>query len=230
MRSLHFTTGSPFARGVRILLDELGLDYERHEEITTPTVEERARNTPTLQVPTFRDGKVVLWESGLISEYLLATHDHRPAGDPPLTACAWRPECIWDDKLTFATIQTLGTAVTTISQMTWSGIRHDANDYLTRSAERPPHLLQWLEARISIEGAGFLPDCLSIQDIFLTCHLRFVENRPLGLDPQMSRWPRIAALLERLETRPSFRANPILWWEPGVVGYAQDGVTPVYAD
>lgn len=52
MRSLLFTTGSPFARGIRVILDELGLGYERREEITTPTVEERATATPTLQVPT----------------------------------------------------------------------------------------------------------------------------------------------------------------------------------
>ena len=51
MRALLFTTGSPFARGIRIILDELELDYERREEITTPTVEERANATPTLQVP-----------------------------------------------------------------------------------------------------------------------------------------------------------------------------------
>ena len=56
MRALLFTTGSPFARAVRIVLDELGLDYERHEEITTPSAEERAAATPTLQVPTFWDG------------------------------------------------------------------------------------------------------------------------------------------------------------------------------
>ena len=41
MRTLLFTTGSPFARGVRFILDELGLDYERREDITTPTVDHR---------------------------------------------------------------------------------------------------------------------------------------------------------------------------------------------
>ena len=45
MRALLFTTGSPFARAVRIVLDELGLDYERREEITTPSAEERAAAT-----------------------------------------------------------------------------------------------------------------------------------------------------------------------------------------
>jgi len=71
-RALLFTTGSPFSRIVRVVLDELGLDYERREEITTPTSESRAESTPTLQVPTFWDGDIHLWESGLIVEYFVS--------------------------------------------------------------------------------------------------------------------------------------------------------------
>jgi len=56
MRALLFTTGSPFARAIRIVLDELEFDHERREEITTPSAEQRATATPTLQVPTFWDG------------------------------------------------------------------------------------------------------------------------------------------------------------------------------
>ena len=53
MLALLFTTGSPFARAVRIVLDELGLDYERREEITAPRAERRAAASPAFQVPTF---------------------------------------------------------------------------------------------------------------------------------------------------------------------------------
>ena len=95
MRALLFTTGSPFARGVRIILDELGLDYEQREEITTPSVEARAKASPTPQVPAFWDGDVTLWESGLIAEYLLATYTQRPDVVPPLADNAWRTESQW---------------------------------------------------------------------------------------------------------------------------------------
>jgi len=37
----------------------------------------------------------------------------------------------------------------------------------------------------------------------------------------------MASLHERLQSRPSFAQNPILWREPGVVGY--DGATPRHA-
>jgi len=223
MRSLLYTTGSPFARGVRIILDELALDYDRQEEITTPSAEQRAAATPTLQVPTLRDGEVVLCESGLIAEYLLSRYPERATADPPLAAAAWRAGSEWQDRLLLATVQTFGNAATTISQMRWTGVPLDGNAHLQRSAEKLAHVLGWLEERLGAPGAGFFPGALSVQDIFLASHVRFVQNRPLDVDLGLARYPRIAALLERLDARPSFQANPIRWWEPGVTGYAADG-------
>ena len=230
MRTLLFTTGSPFARGVRVILSELGLDYERREEITTPTAEERAGATPTLQVPTLWDGDMILWESGLITDYLLSEYTERPDDDPPLAATVARPDNEWKDKLVLATVQTLGSAVTTISQMKWSGIAYTDNAYLTRSAERLPYLMKWFEDNLPSEQQGFLKDVVSVQDIFIACHLGFIANRPIGLDPDLDRYPKVKALVSRMEKRESFRENPILWWEPGVIGYADDGVTPLYKE
>jgi glutathione S-transferase len=227
MRALLFTTGSPFARAIRIILDELNLDYEKREEITTPSVEQRAAASPTLQVPTLWDGDVRLWESGLIAEYLLHTYKGRPNAAPPLAERGWRISAEWRDRLVLSTIQTLGTAITTISQMKWAGVAMNDNAYLSRSAERLPHAMAWFEAQLPDDRAGFLPSCLSIQDIFLACHLRFAENRPIGVDPRVSNHPKVAGLLSRLDQRKSFRANPIRWWEPGVTGYEADG-TPIY--
>ena len=228
MRALLYTTGSPFARGVRVVLEELGLPYERREEITTPTVEERATATPTLQVPTLWDGETVLWESGLIADYLLATYDERPDTNPPLASAVARPGNEWADRLVLATVQTLGTAATTISQMKWSGIDHDENEYLTRSAERLTHLMRWFEENLTDQQQGFFKDVVSVQDIYLTCHLSFMANRPIGLEPDFECFPKVKALVKRMEGRASFQTNPILWWEPGVIGYAEDGKTPVY--
>ena len=228
MRALLFTTGSPFARAVRVILDELGLEYERREEITTPSVAARAKASPTLQVPTFWDGDIVLWESGLIAEYLLATYQERLDAAPPLAGAAWRADSQWRDKLILATVQTLGAAATTVSQMKWSGLNHTDNDHLRRTADRLPHLMTWLENQVSGLDDGFFLGVISVQDIFLCCHLRFMENRPLGLDPKLDAYPKVKDLLHRLDARESFKRNPILWWEPGVVGYAEDGKTPVY--
>lgn len=227
MRALLFTTGSPFARAVRIILDELGLDYERREEITTPSAEDRAAATPTLQVPTLWDGDLTIWESGTIVEYLLSTYPQRPEADAPLAEHAFRPDAEWHDKLIFSTIQTFGNAATIISQMKWTGVGIADNAHLQRSSLKLGHILGWLEEQLDVAGDGFQPGCTSMQDIFLASHVRFVQARPLGIDLSLSRYPKISGLLERLDQRDSLRANPIWWWEPDVVGYEDDG-TPVF--
>ena len=98
-RSLLYTSGSPFARAVRIVLDELCLDYERKEELTTPTAEDRAKATPTLQVPTFLDGDVHLWESTLIIEYLLSKYDDHASELPTLAHEIASQGTYWRDRL-----------------------------------------------------------------------------------------------------------------------------------
>jgi glutathione S-transferase len=86
----------------------------------------------------------------------------------------------------------------------------------------------WLESRIDRDGEGFFGKTVSVQDIFLTCHLRFIANRPLDLDIRLDAHPRTRTLVNALEDRASFRNNPVLWWEPGIVGYEADG-TPTRA-
>ena len=82
MRRLRYTLGSPFARIVRIVLDEKGLDYQHIEEITASSAEERLKDGPTLQVPAFSDGDLKLWDSTVIVDYLMAKYPNaapRPA-------------------------------------------------------------------------------------------------------------------------------------------------------
>lgn len=226
-RALLFTSGSPFARAVRVVLEELGLEYEHREEITTPSVSDRAAATPTLQVPTLWDGDQHLWDSVVIIEYLLSTYRTRASGSCPLADSLVRADSVWADRLLMATIQTLGTAATTISQMKWGGTSISDAAYLERSAHRIPFVLQWLEGELNGEEDGFFPGKLSAQDVFLVCHLDFIANRPIDIACDLAACPRISALLERLRTRHSFVSNPIRWWEPGVTGYRTDG-TPVY--
>lgn len=226
MRKLLFSTGSPFARVVRIVLHELDLDYEKQELLAKALpIEEMAESTPTLQVPTFWDGDLTLWESGTIVEYLLSTYD-LPAGTT-LAREVFRDKTKWQDKLVLSTIQTFGTAATTISQMTWTGVTVDKNAHLARSKERLTYILKWLEDQLADGENGFLPEQVSVQDIFLASHVRFVAARPIGIDLQLENYPKINQLLDRLDERQSFMANPVLWWKPGVIGYESDG-TPIF--
>ncbi len=112
--------------------------------------------------------------------------------------------------------------------MKTSGVERDGNMYLTRCVERLAHLMDWLEQQVVSQDDGFFENVVSVQDIFLACWIRYIENRPFDLDPKLGGHPKIESLLRRLDQRDSFKNNPILWWEPGVVGYADDGKTPIY--
>jgi glutathione S-transferase len=164
----------------------------------------------------------------LIVEYLLANYEVHSNGNPPLAGTLTRKKHHWHDRLVASSIHTLGTSVTTIGQMKWGGTSIEDSDYLTVCSEQFPYLLTWLEAQITKEGDGFQPGVLSIQDITLGCHFGYIMNRPIGIDPQLNRFPKIERLLNRLNERESFKNSPILFWEPGVIGYAEDGVTPIY--
>lgn len=118
-------------------------------------------------------------------------------------------------------------SITTISQLTWTGVRIGGNAHLDRSAERLSSLLVWLEAQVPDDRSGFIPGALAVQDIFFASGIRFAEARPIGVEFAWSQYPRLGALIARLDQRPSFKANPIWWWDPDVVGYGPGGL-PLY--
>ena len=225
MRTLYFTPGSPFSRGVRIVLHEKNLPFERAETISTPSVEERARVTPTLQVPTLVDGAATLWDSVVILDYLMANYPTpaAPDGHLPFASEFYRPEAQWRDKLALATVQTFGETATTIGQMRWSGVKHENNSFLGRGAARIDHLLEWFEGQLESGDDGFLPGVVSVQDVLLVAHMQYVQMRPLGLELGLEHRPKLSALHQRLRRRPSFIAHPMLFWEPGVTGYTDAG-------
>jgi hypothetical protein len=139
-----------------------------------------------------------------------------PAGQLPLAKEYVRASEIWRDKLTLATLQTFGVSTAAISQLQWSGIPHEENAHGTRCAIRNQHLLDWFESQLLSVENGFVPGVVSAQDIFLTCWCQFIERRPLRLTWEAQNRPKVAALVARLASRPSFKQEPALWWEPGV--------------
>jgi glutathione S-transferase len=172
------------------------------------------------------DGDLHLWESAVIIDYLMKTYPNaRRTGEKPFAAELVRPAHEWQDKLALATVQTLGASTTTVSQMHWTGIRHEGNAHLARCAARNQHVLDWCESRLGAED-GFVPGVVSAQDVLLACFCAFIEKRPLNLQWDSPMRPKVRALVERLGRRASFVANPVFWWEPGITGYQPDG-TPI---
>jgi glutathione S-transferase len=164
------------------------------------------------------DGDLKLWDSTVILEYLLATYPNPEPGreHKPFATEYVRPAYLWRDKLVHATLQTFGVSTVTVSQLRWSGLRHEDNAHPARSAIRNQHLLGWFEGELASTEDGFVPGVVSAQDVLLACWCQFIERRPVGLTWKAPHRPKMEALVARLEKRPSFRQEPALWWEPGV--------------
>ena len=86
---LYYSEGSPYARKVRIVLAEKGLDFEGDQSHTGMSVEEHAAINPNLQVPIFEDGDLRLFESNLILEYLLKRLNTRAVRMPSRRVLCW---------------------------------------------------------------------------------------------------------------------------------------------
>ena len=83
MRKLWFSEGSPFARKVRIVLAEKGLEYEKDVLNGIRPAETHRTIHPGLMVPVLVDGEITMFESNLIIDYLLKTYPENLPGMPP---------------------------------------------------------------------------------------------------------------------------------------------------
>lgn len=73
---LHGTPASHFTRKLRILLSEIGVNYEfvRTPSVLSVNATDYGRN-PLLRVPFFEDGDVAMWESDEIARYVARKYD-----------------------------------------------------------------------------------------------------------------------------------------------------------
>lgn len=208
MRKLLFSNGSPFARKVRIVLAEKGLEFER--DVVTDYIQTKGslkEHNPLLQVPVFYDRSRVFWGSDLILQYVFSTYPETPPSDvsPPLAPIIARQDQHWDDMLVLTTIDSLADAIINYRLMVAGGPEFQ-NNFLERQISRVPSALDWLEERCTTEG--FWPGTCSVMDINLMCPLIYGEVRK-AFNFRTGRWPKIVALVDRLQSRPSVTATQI---------------------
>ena len=201
---LYYSNGSPFARKVRIVLHEKGIPFEADVDDRLRPIAESAG--PTLAVPFLDDNGQQLRESDVIIDYLLRTYpDAQGASiDPPLSPWLTRPERHWDDMVTLATINAYADSMVNLRLMAPDAVTPANSDYMARQLARVDHCLDWLEGRVT--DAGFAPGWFSIMDIAFICPTVYCETRDVL--PWRGR-PKLEALYERYQSRPSLLATPI---------------------
>ena len=214
MIALYHTLISPYARKVRVLLTELGIEF-RPEVLTYGDMEQGPifpgnyeTRTPNLRVPLLQDGPLELFESNVILEYLYETYGKNgknveqgaraAGGTPPCAESLTRPERRWEDLKILSTIETLLDSAINYFQMTRFGLPADEHPYLVREAQRVRSCLDWLEGQATAEG--FWPGTFSAMELNLVCALDWMDFR------KPMEWrgrPRIEAVHARFRERPS---------------------------
>jgi glutathione S-transferase len=185
-----------FAQGVvrdlraRWALEEAGLDY-RVRLLGQPRPPEYLKEQPFDQVPCFNDGKVQIFESGAIIQYIGEQSEVLLPRDPQgkYRAIQW----------TYAALNSVEPAILNLLLIDvffkgeeWATLRRPgAEEFAKLKLKR---LSDWLGDR------EWLEDRFTIGDLMMTTTLRFLRHTDL-----VAQIPNLAAYLKRAESRPAFK-------------------------
>ena len=186
-----------FAQGVvrdlraRWALEEAGLDY-RVRLLGQERPLEYLKEQPFDQVPCFSDGKVRIFESGAIVQYIGEQSEALLPSDPQgkYRAIQW----------TYAALNSVEPAILNLllidifyAGQEWATLRRPgAEDFVKLKLKR---VSDWLGDKQCLEGDRF-----TIGDLVMVTVLRFLRHTDL-----VSQVPNLAAYLKRGEERPAFQ-------------------------
>ena len=186
-----------FAQGVvrdlrvRWALEEAGLDYRaRLLDQVRPT--EYLREQPFDQVPCFNDGKVQIFETGAIVQYLGEQSEALLPRDPQgkYRAIQW----------TYAALNSVEPAILNLLLIDiffageeWARLRRPGAEEFTKLKLK--RVSDWLGDKQWLEGDRF-----TIGDLLMVTVLRFLRHTEL-----VAGFPNLAAYQERGEARPAFQ-------------------------
>lgn len=185
-----------FAQGVvrdlraRWALEEAGLDY-KVRLLGMPRPPEYLREQPFDQVPCFNDGKVKIFESGAIIQYIGEQSETLLPRDSQgkYRAIQW----------TYAALNSVEPAILNLLLIDvffkgeeWATLRRPgAEEFAKLKLKR---VSDWLGDK------EWLEDRFTIGDLMMTTTLRFLRHTEL-----VAQIPNLAAYLERGEARPAFQ-------------------------
>jgi glutathione S-transferase len=184
-----------FAQGVvrdlraRWALEEAGLDY-RVRLLGAPRPPEYLKEQPFDQVPCFNDGKVRIFESGAIIQYIGEQSEVLLPRDPQgkYRAIQW----------TYAALNSVEPAILNLLLIDvffkgeeWATLRRPgAEEFAKLKLKR---VSDWLGDK------DWLEDRFTIGDLMMVTTLRFLRHTDL-----VAQIPNLAAYLKRAEARPAF--------------------------
>lgn len=200
MPTLHGVNASPFVRKTRVVLEEKGIAYELEPVMPIGVSDDFRRISPLGKIPCYQDGDYTLPDSSCICAYLEKKHPD-PAlypDDPEAFGRALWYEEYGDTKL----VEALGTVF--FQRVVQAKImRQEPDEERVRHvlSEWVPPVFDYLEQEVG-DGGGIVGGRFGIADIALASPFVNFDHAGEGVDA--GRWPRLAAYVQRMLSRPSF--------------------------
>lgn len=200
MPILHGVHLSPFVRKVRVALAEKSVEYESNPVLPFGQTDEYRAKSPLGKVPCLEDGDYILPDSSCILAYLERAHPQPalyPSDPKEFGRVLWYEEYS-DSKVS----ETLG-PVFFERFIQKNFFQKDPNEarVAEKLAEAEP-IFDYLEGEIA-DREVMVGTHFSIADIALGSI--FVNFAHGGESADPGRWPQLAAYIDRIHARPSFK-------------------------
>lgn len=193
---------SPFVRKTRVFCAEKGIAIDNQPVFPGSPDPEYRRKSPLGKIPCLEDGDFVIPDSSVICAYLERVHPEPPLypKDAKEYARALWYEEYADTKLLDAVTPPFVQRVVNAKFMNQPV---DEEAVAKALSEDAPPIFDYLEEQIG-EHEYLVANRFSIADIATATG--FVNFAHGGETVDAGRWPKLAAYLERIHARPSFKA------------------------
>jgi glutathione S-transferase len=203
MPTVHGVNASPFVRKVRVFLAEKKIPYDLDPVLPFNVSAEFKKISPLGKIPVYTDGDVTLPDSSIICAYLERVHPNPPLYPSDPYECA---RALWFEEYGDGGLAPVaGTKVFLEKVVAPRFLNRPTDEALVEQAlkEELPPMFDYLESQVG-DGEGIVGGSFSIGDIGIAT--QFVNMRHAGVRVDAARWPKLAAYIDRVHSRPSFKA------------------------
>jgi glutathione S-transferase len=201
MSTLHGANLSPFVRKVRMALAEKGIAYDNEQVVPFGQTEEFLKLSPLGKIPVWEDGDLVLPDSSVIIDYL-----ERVEPSPSLYPSdpGQRGRALWYEEYGDTAVTSALTTVFFQRFVRKNFFQEEADEEIVKNCldNEVPKVFDYLEGELG-DNDYLVGGQFSVADIAVTTSV--VNFRLGGESIDAGRWPKLAAYVERVFSRPAIK-------------------------
>ncbi|MCX2982815.1 glutathione S-transferase family protein [Halieaceae bacterium IMCC14734] len=211
MIKLYGANASPFVRKVMAVLALKDLPYEHIPSMPWSGDEELARVSPLQKIPALVDGDLNISDSKVICRYLEAAYPQNPVYPSDINQ---RARADWFEEYGGSALAESAASIFFHRFMRPMVFKQEVDEEAVSKIvdKKLPPMLDYLESEVPADG--FLFEEFGVADLALASP--FVNAGYAGYTIDTARWPKMAALVERVKAHAS--VSPLLEVEAKAFG------------